>query len=161
LNDLPAMSIARWRFILTARTDSACGLLLAILLAAFVQSCGVFKELPTAPSDFSTGVIVYEHANYLGKSGHITADTPNLADFDDGPCEHYDSDDGKYFDWEYCISSVRVAPGWRATLYRGRNYHDDSIEITEDMPNLQLVSQHDCPHDGLNDCVSSLRVGRR
>jgi hypothetical protein len=53
---------------------------------------------------------------------------------------------------------VRVAPGWRATLYRGLNYRDDALEITEDVANLQLVREHDCDRRGLNDCVSSVRV---
>lgn len=61
-------------------------------------------------------------------------------------------------DWNDCVSSVRVAPGWRATLYRDPNYHDAALEITADVPNLQLVREHDCSHGGLNDCVSSVRV---
>ena len=56
------------------------------------------------------------------------------------------------------MSSVRVAPGWRATLYRDPNYRDDALEITEDAADLQLVRQHDCDRGGLNDCVSSVRV---
>lgn len=117
-------------------------------------------RLPTAPSDLSTGIVVYEHANYLGQSAHITDDIRDLRDVK-GPCEHYDSDStgGRYYyDWNDCISSVKVAPGWRATLYRDDNYHDDELTITADQPNLQLVTQHDCPHDGLNDCVTSIRV---
>ena len=109
-----------------------------------------------APSDFSTGIIVYEHANFLGNSAHITSDMPDLRDFR-GPCVH-ESDDGVDLDWNDCISSVRVAPGWRATLYRAPNYRDDSLDIVADVPNLQLVRQHDCPKDGLNDCVSSVRL---
>jgi hypothetical protein len=56
---------------------------------------------------------------------------------------------------------VRVAPGWRATLYRDDGYRDDALEITSDTPNLQLITQHDCPKDGLNDCVTSIRVRRQ
>ena len=48
--------------------------------------------------------------------------------------------------------------GWRATLFRDDNYRDDELTLTADQPNLQLVTQHDCPHDGLNDCVTSIRV---
>ena len=55
----------------------------------------------------------------------------------------------------------RVAPGWRATIYRGTNYRDDALEIAEDVPNLQLVREHDCDKGGLNDCVSSVRVSRQ
>jgi hypothetical protein len=54
-----------------------------------------------------------------------------------------------------------VAPGWTATLYRGPNFKDDTLEINADEANLQLIRQHDCPKDGLNDCVSSVRVRRR
>ena len=111
------------------------------------------------PSDFSEGIIVYEHANYLGNSAHLTADTPDLRKFR-GPCFH-EGDDGGDRDWNDCISSVRAAPGWGATFYRDPDYHDDSLDITDDVPNLQLIRQHDCPNDGLNDCVSSVRVRRQ
>ncbi|MDP2319053.1 MAG: peptidase inhibitor family I36 protein [Acidobacteriota bacterium] len=96
------------------------------------------------------------HANFLGNSAHLTADVADLRDFR-GPCVHNDGETSSRT-WNDCVSSVRVAPGWRATLYRGTNYRDDSLELTEDMSNLQLVPQHDCPERGLNDCVSSVRV---
>jgi hypothetical protein len=126
-------------------------------VAAFVHGCDE-KELPMAPSTFSAGIIVYEHANFLGNSAHLTADVPDLRDFR-GPCVH-ESEGSVDRDWNDCISSIRVAPGWRATLYRDADYHDDSLDVSEDVPNLQLVRQHDCPKDGLNDCVSSVRVRR-
>ena len=40
-------------------------------------------------------------------------------------------------------------------------YRDDELAITADVPNLQLVTEHDCPHDGLNDCITSVRVRRQ
>ena len=130
---------------------------------ALTLALGCQKSLPTAPSELTTGITVYEHANFQGESAHITGDTDNLRDFK-GPCEHSDTDangvSSTSYDWNDCISSVRVAPGWRATLYRGSGYRDDSLEITADVANLQLVA-HDCEHDGLNDCVSSIRVSRR
>ncbi len=116
-------------------------------------------RLPTGPSELTSGIVVYEDANFRGQSAHITGDVRDLADVR-GPCEHYDSDatGGRYYyDWNDCISSVRVAPGWRATLFRDDNFRDDSLEITADVANLQL-ERHDCPHDGLNDCVTSVRV---
>jgi hypothetical protein len=142
----------------TARMRTVSGLAVAISVAAFAYGCTA-KELPMAPSDPFTGIIVYEHANFLGNSAHMTSDIPDLRDFR-GPCVH-ESDDGADRNWNDCISSVRVAPGWRATLYRGPNYRDDALDITEDVPNLQLVRQHDCPKDGLNDCVSSVRVRKQ
>ena len=143
---------------MTARMQTASGLAVAIWLTAFAHGC-TETELPMAPSDFSTGIIVYEHANFLGNSAHMTSDMPDLRDFR-GPCIH-ESDEGVNRDWNDCISSVRVAPGWRATLYRAPNYRDDALDISGDVPNLQLVRQHDCPKDGLNDCVSSVRVRRQ
>lgn len=134
-----------------------------ISVIALTLALGCQKSLPSEPSEFTTGITVYEHANFLGESAHITSDTDDLRDFK-GPCEHTDTDangvSSTSRDWNDCISSVRVAPGWRATLYRGAGYRDDSLDITADLPNLQLVA-HDCEHDGLNDCVSSIRVSRR
>jgi peptidase inhibitor family I36 len=132
-------------------------LLLTIAAATCGHGCDR-DELAMAPSDLSTGVILYEHANYLGNSAHITADTPDLRDFL-GPCLH--GDDASTRDWNDCVSSVRVAPGFRATLYRDPDYHDDALEVTEDVANLQLIHQHDCPKGGFNDCLSSLRVRRQ
>jgi hypothetical protein len=126
----------------------------AIALGSLAPGCTP-DELPMAPSELTAGVILYEHANLLGNSAHLTADMPDLRDFR-GPCLH--GDDASSRDWNDCVSSVRVAPGWRATLYRDPDYRDDALDITADVSNLQLVRQHDCPHDGLNDCVSSVRV---
>lgn len=132
----------------------AYGLVTAIALGAVAHGCSP-SELPMAPSPFAGGIILYEHANFLGNSAHLTADIPDLGDFR-GPCLH--GDDASSRDWNDCVSSVRVSPGWRATLHRDQNYHDDALEITADVPNLQLVRGHDCSHGGLNDCVSSVRV---
>lgn len=135
----------------------------AVLLAAGGTGCETASRLPTGPSVLTSGIVVYEDANYLGRSALITEDIRDLRDVR-GPCEHYESDPaggGRYiYDWNDCISSVRVAPGWRATLYRDDNYRDDELAITADVPNLQLVN-HDCPRDGLNDCVTSIRVRRQ
>lgn len=130
-----------------------CLLLLAVLLPA----CGA-EELPFAPSPLATGIVLYEHANFLGNAGYLTTDTPDLRDFK-GPCVH-DDGDSVTKDWNDCVSSIQVAPGWRATIYRDTGYKDDSLEITGDVPNLQLVPG-DCPHDGLNDCISSVRISRQ
>ena len=134
-----------------------------VFVLALILLPGCQKTLPTAPSELSTGITVFEHANYLGRSAHITTDIQNLSDFK-GPCEHSDTDSNgnssSSFDWNDCISSVRVAPGWRVTLYEDTRYRDDEVTSTEDMSNLQLVNAG-CSKGGLNDCVSSVRVGRQ
>lgn len=127
-------------------------LLLAGCVAGAVLACA--DELPTSPSDLTMGIIVYEHANFLGESALILDDISDLKSVV-GPCNIASgNEDG---DWDDCISSVRIAPGWNATLYRDPSYGDDRLTITADVPNLQLVD-HDCRTGGLNDCVSSLRV---
>jgi hypothetical protein len=130
------------------------GLVSAFALATLAYGCTP-AELPMAhTSAFTAGIILYEHANYLGNSAHLTGDIVDLRDFK-GPCSHGDDESRN---WSDCVSSVRVAAGWKATLYRGANYRDDALDITADVSNLQLVKEHDCEEGGLNDCVSSVRV---
>jgi hypothetical protein len=124
----------------------------SVAILAMLSGCEM--TLPGAPSDLTAGIVVYEHANYLGESAHITKDIKDLKDIDRGPCE---TDDGS--DWNDCISSVRVAPGVTVTLYRDPNFRGESIEVSADVANLQLV-MGSCPHDGLNDCVTSIRMER-
>jgi hypothetical protein len=62
-----------------------------------------------------------------------------------------------FYDWNDCISSIRLAPGWGATVYRDTDYEGDSLAVTGDLPNLQLVAGR-CNHDGMNDCISSIRL---
>ena len=78
-------------------------------------------SLPTAPSDLKTGLVVYEHANFLGESAHITRDVADLRDFE-GPCEEFDSQGSVTHHWNNCISSIRIAPGWLAAVYRDDHY---------------------------------------
>jgi hypothetical protein len=126
------------------------------LALALAVTPGCQDKLPSAPSELLTGITVYEHANFMGQSAHITSDIEDLRDFS-GPCLRPDGDGTPSEDWNDCISSVRVAPGWRATIYKDTGYRDDSLEVTGDVPNLQVVAG-DCSKGGLNDCVSSVRV---
>ena len=128
--------------------------LLCCAVATLALLSGCEMTLPGAPSDLTAGIVVYEHANYLGQSAHITKDVKDLGEIDRGPCE---TEDGS--DWNDCISSVRVAPGAMATIYRDPNFKGESLEVGFDIPNLQL-EKGSCSHDGLNDCVTSIRIGR-
>ena len=132
----------------------------AVCLTVVTMACAGPPELPTAPSELLTGIVVYQHANFLGASAHITEGISDLRDFE-GPCQGQKTsfEDPPEYSWNDCISSVRVAPGWSATLYRDDRYRDDAISITADIPNLQVVP-HDCPRGCLNDCVTSVRVWR-
>ena len=123
---------------------------------------GCKHGLPAAPSELTTGIIIYEHANYLGASAHVASDLEDLEKFT-GPCERttYDANGGSTTirEWNDCISSIRVAPGWRATVYRNDDFRGESLEINSDVANFQLV-KGSCDHGGLNDCISSIRVSR-
>ena len=134
--------------------------LVLVLSLAVAYLVGCRDALPSAPSDLANGVIIYEHANFLGRSGHISSDVRDLKDVD-GPCEHeqtnWDGLSSSIWDWNDCLSSIRIAPGWRGTIYRDSNFHGQSLQITEDVPNLQLVPGS-CDHDGMNDCVTSIKV---
>lgn len=66
----------------------ASGFVTAIALATLAHGCSPL-ELPMAPTALTSGVILYEHANFLGNSAHLTADLPDLRDFR-GPCLHGD-----------------------------------------------------------------------
>ena len=125
-----------------------CG---AAMMLAVMSGCEV--SLPGAPSDLTTGIIIYEHANFLGESAHVTEDIKDLRSIDRGPCTLDESST-----WNDCLSSVRVAPGTRAALYRDPNFRGELLELTGDVPNLQL-EKGTCPHEGLNDCVTAIRIG--
>jgi hypothetical protein len=124
--------------------------------ALCVLGCGA-EELPFAPGELTTGIAIYHHADYAGESALITEDIEDLKDVK-GPCE---TSSGESADerWNDCISSVRVAPGWRAILYRDDGFEGEQLEVTGDIPNLQMVPG-DCPKGGFNDCVTAIRVFR-
>ena len=126
---------------------------LILVTATIAASCT--QTLPTAPSRLQTGITIYEHANFLGGSAHVTSDIRNLSDFA-GPCLH-DYGDYEPEDWDDCVSSIRVAPGWRFEAYRDNNFRGQSLSASEDVPNLQLVAGT-CDGKGLNDCITSIRV---
>jgi hypothetical protein len=132
---------------------------LAVASAIALAACE--QLLPTAPSELTTGIVVYEHANYLGQSAHVTKDIRDLKDFDAGPCVRSDTDASGASttsrEWNDCLSSVRLASGWRATVYRDPDFRGEALEIGADVSNLQL-EKGSCDHGGFNDCITSIRL---
>ena len=119
------------------------------------------KKLPTAPDDLTEGIVVFEDRDFKGRSAHITSDIADLESFT-GPCAKSSSNGNgttsTTYSWDNCISSVRVAPGWHATLYGDSHYKGSTLEVSADVTDLRSVSGR-CD-EGLNDCVSSVRVSR-
>lgn len=130
-----------------------------VVLLGMLAVAGCDDRLPMAPTDLTSGVAIYVHANYQGESAQLTSDVPDLRDYR-GPCRDGDPQGGSGDpNWNECISSIRVAPGWAATIYTDDDYRGESLTVSENVPNLQLVPGT-CSHDGLNDCITSIRVFR-
>ena len=115
------------------------------------------RKLPTEPSDLTEGVVLYEHSSFMGRSAHITSDIKDLKQYD-GPCVHSDGEDSSDV-WDDCVSSIRVAPGWRAVLYKDDDFKGQQLTVTTDVENLTF-SPGTCDKGGFNDCATSIRVSR-
>jgi hypothetical protein len=85
--------------------------------------------------------------------------TTDAEDLDDirGPCTKgtvclsgYNFDD--------CISSILIAPGWSAIVYEDPKYRGASVTITSDVADLDNI-KGPCGDD-FDDCTSSIRVVR-
>ena len=59
----------------------------AALLAGATVTCGDRTTLPGAPSALTAGIVIFQDANYRGRSAHIERDIPDLSS-PVGPCEH-------------------------------------------------------------------------
>lgn len=135
--------------------------LLVSVTAALCLALGCQKNLPPAgPLDavVPSGIYIYEDVDYSGESAHVTTDLKNLGDYN-GPCPKYDysaaSSTSVKYGWQDCISSIKVAPGWQATVYVDTDFRGAALELTADMPNLTQVA------GTWNDCISSIRVRRQ
>ena len=132
----------------------------ATLCAGVVSSMlfpGCGSDLVTlGPTEPDQGIVIYIDANFAGSSQAVDVDVTDLANTK-GPCSR--GGEGEKPTWRGCVSSVRVFPGWTATLYRDEDFRGRSVTITADTPNLDAIPG---PCDGtFNDCVSSIRVVRQ
>ena len=133
-------------------------IVVASLAVIFLMASACDKSLPGGPSELTEGIVIYEDNNYRGKSALITHDLADLKDFK-GPCfTPGDSPGTGESNWNDCVSSVRVAPGWKATLFGDDDYRGSQLEVTADVPDLKFVPGR-CG-SGMDDCVTSIRVSR-
>jgi len=74
------------------------------------------------------GIVIYEHAGFGGGSAHLTSDADDLSAT--RPLRALQFGRAGYsssytYDWNDCISSIKVAPGWRATVFVDFGFHED------------------------------------
>lgn len=130
----------------------ATGVLVTLVLAAC--AAGVSSLGPTPAGE---GIVIYLHADFAGPSQALNVDIPDLGRIE-GACSS--GEEGETPSWTDCISSVKVMPGWTATLYRDAKYKGASVTVTADTPSLRDL-RGPCDKDSFNDCVSSIRVARQ
>jgi hypothetical protein len=134
------------------------------VVASSALFAGCSESAPTAPSDPTIGIHVYTDANFRGFSSQFTSDKADLLDEESrsNECNSYsDTQDSSYYSWDDCISSIRVLPGWSATVYEHPNFRGRFLELQADAPNLQLMRGPCSRDDDWNDCTSSIRVRKR
>ena len=126
-----------------------------VAIASFLAAC---DDDHTGASE---GITLYEHPDYEGDSVTLAG---GFSDFDDlrGPCNPtidpisgMPRGDG---DWDNCISSVLIDPGWEATVYEHDEYEGDFLVITGNIADLDDV-RGPCGDDW-DDCISSIRLRR-
>jgi hypothetical protein len=122
-------------------------------IALLAPACG--SHDPLGPTPVDQGIVIFIHAEFRGSSQQIAVDVSDLDDVE-GPCGEGEGQSSRT--WNDCISSVRVLPGWRATLYGDDGYRGAAIEITQDVADLAAL-RGSCS-GSLNDCISSIRVSR-
>lgn len=136
------------------------GIFAVVVLAAssLATGCDGPEKVSSAPE----GITIFEDRNFRGKSLTLDRDQPDLSDIE-GPCYQDEGGTGPTSSfslvWNDCISSIRVSPGWTGTAYGDDDYEGSSLNVTEDVPDLRNVPGK-CG-EGMNDCISSIRVARQ
>jgi hypothetical protein len=126
-----------------------------VVVALVAAGCGSIPALGPTPA--GEGIVIYVHADFAGPSQALNVDVADLGKVQ-GSCTS--GAEGEVPTWADCVSSVKVLPGWSATLYRDPNYKGASVTVTSDTPNLRDLPGG-CDKNGFNDCVSSIRVSRK
>ena len=116
------------------------------------MTCDSGDGLPGAPTNLTSGYVIYERAGFAGASAHLEAD---LADLEkpDGPCEEVDEPDS----WDDCVSSIRLSPGTRIVAFVDADFKGWGRTIDADVPDLGLVLGP-CRKTSMDDCISSIRL---
>jgi hypothetical protein len=123
------------------------------LMAVLLNSCGGSQS---APSNLQEGIVIYVDPKFEGPSLNLTTDAEDLDDIR-GPCTK-GTVSLSGFNFDDCISSIRIVPGWSAIVYEDPKYRGASVTITSDVADLDNI-KGPCGDD-FDDCTSSIRVVR-
>jgi hypothetical protein len=135
------------------RALSGC---VAVVLSLCLAGCEDTSWIILGPTATDQGIVIFIHADFTGPSQAMDVDVRDLTRTQ-GPCS--DGAEGEVPSWKECVSSIRVLPGWTATLYDEKDYRGQRVTITSDTPNLKNLSG---PCDGsFNDCAVSIRVTKQ
>jgi hypothetical protein len=129
---------------------------IGVVVALAAAACGS-RIGPLGPTPAGEGIVIYMHADFAGPSQAINVDVADLARVE-GSCSS--GAEGETPTWADCVSSVKVMPGWTATLYEKANFKGQSLALNGDTPNLREL-RGPCDKNSFNDCVSSIRVTRQ
>ena len=124
-----------------------------VILALGLQTaCG---DSATGPSP-TEGVTVYQHPNYRGDDHMFGRDNENL-DGLRGPCLAADDPEGGG-SWHHCVSSIRIAEGWEATVFERDDFAGQALTITADIADLENEEGPRSCGGNWDDCIASIRV---
>jgi hypothetical protein len=155
LTDAASIILPEVSFMAPVRVWLALAVAAAVALAV---GCEI-KRLPTTPSEFKEGILIYQLPTFSGDSSHLTTDVRDLSNYG-GPCDWGGFGGvGSSNGWGDCIQAIKVAPGWRATVYQDDSFKGKSLEVTADLPDLGVVSGPCGGHWA--HCISSIRVSRQ
>jgi len=125
---------------------------------------------PVDPIDpvSSAGILVFARADHRGPYRSFVRDVSDLSLVDDEPQPAASDCASKIFGqehWTDCVSSIRVADGWRAVVYVHDTFGGDSLTVTSDIPDLSRIPLPPLgiPQDSIrnwDDVISSIRVLR-
>lgn len=132
------------------------GLCVVCVLAFALLPSACSKPEPLGPTPLDEGIVVFMHAGFRGASQQIGADVRDLTRVQ-GPCGDEESESSRT--WNDCISSIRLQPGWGATLYGDKDFRGATLEVAGD--ESDLAKKAGSCGGSYDDCISSIRVYRR
>jgi len=107
-------------------------------------------------ADAGDGITIYADPRFKGPSYLLFTD---VEDLDDVKAECFKTSGFSSFNFDDCISSIRVPPGLKVTVCEDPHYRGASVTFTSDVADLDDV-RGPCGED-FDDCISSIRVSRQ